>query len=471
MKVKSFLAVISLLLWAHIAAGQNTVTISKKGFIPADSLFKLVYVPIEVPPGIAELRVQEIYSDKGKNVLNLGVYGPEGHQMGNPAGFRGWSGGAKTEFFLSAQDASTGYVPGKIKPGTWHILIYPSTILPAGINWELAVSLVPGPDKEPFAVMPAPEVVNTTPGWYRGDLHMHTLHSDGKRTQQELVDEAVAKGLDFIISTEHNTNSANLSWGRYATHKLLIINGEEVTTTAFGHWNALGLNTNTLIEWRYSPQDKVVQKYLGQVHADSGLAIINHAFYNKEHTNSFGFAVGDFDGIEIWNGQWDALDELALKWWDELLRAGTYKLAVADSDTHTAAPSPNKLGIPQTVVKAVGLSRAGIMRGLREGRAYLIAEHTLNLALTAKSETATAGIGDKLAVASGKKIQVDFSLQNAPAAVVTLYGDKGVIVNQKASSATTTLRWSIKQGSTKYVRVEVRTPQGEMLALTNPIWL
>jgi hypothetical protein len=391
--------------------------------------------------------------------------------VGNAAGFRGWSGGAKTEFFLSAQDASTGYVPGKIKPGTWHILIYPSTILPEGISWELAVSLVPGPDKEPFTITPAPEVVNTTPGWYRGDLHMHTLHSDGKRTQQQLVDEAVAQGLDFIISTEHNTNSANLGWGKYVTPKLLIINGEEITTTAFGHWNALGLNTNTLIEWRYSPQDKVVRKYLAQVHADSGLAIINHAFYNKEHTNSFGFAVEDFDGIEVWNGQWDALDELALKWWDELLRAGTRKLAVADSDTHTAAPSPNKLGIPQTVVKATGLSRAGIMRGLKAGRAYLIAEHSVTLGFTAKAGAVMAEIGGKLPVGAGKKIQVDFLLQNAPAAVVTLYGDKGVIATEKASlTKAGELHWTIKAGSTRYVRVEVRTPQGEMIALTNPIW-
>ncbi|MEJ7660168.1 MAG: hypothetical protein WKG07_11375 [Hymenobacter sp.] len=58
-------------------------------------------------------------------------------------------------------------------------------------------------------------------------MHMHTLHSDGRRTPEELVDEAGAQGLDFLISTEHNTNSANLSWGRYARPNLLVINGRK----------------------------------------------------------------------------------------------------------------------------------------------------------------------------------------------------------------------------------------------------
>jgi hypothetical protein len=344
--------------------------------------------------------------------------------------------------------------------------------LPDGIDWELAVTLVPGPDHAPFQPRPAPAVVNTRPGWYRGDLHLHTLHSDGKRTQQELVDGAVAQGLDFIVSTEHNTNSANLNWGKHAPSNLLVINGEEITTTAFGHWNAIGLDANTLIDWRYAPQDKVIAKYVGQVHADGGLAIINHPFYPKAPVNTFGFAVENFDGIEVWNGDWDARDELGLKWWDALLRAGTPKLAVADSDTHTAAPSENKLGTPHTVVNASGLSRAGILQGLREGRAYLSAHHDLRLDFTATAGAATAGIGDKLPTAAGKNIRVAFSLQYPSPVAVTLHGDQGVLATvNSASTKTTAWHWATKAGATKYVWIEVRTPAGEMLALTNPIWL
>lgn len=471
-KTTILITLVSLLVSNTISYAQDSLKITLSGHIPADSIFKLVYVPFKVPAGITEIRVKEIYANPGKNVLNLGVYGPEGYQVDNTAGFRGWSGGAKTEFFLNAAEASTGYIPGKIKAGTWKILIYPSTIIPEGIDWQLEITLIPGVDKSPFKINPALEVVNNTPGWYRGDLHMHTYHSDGKRTQQELLDEAMNKGLGFIISTEHNTNSANLSWGQYKTNNLLVINGEEVTTTAFGHWNAIGLNTETLIDWRYAPGDNVISTYLKQVHADSGLAIINHPFYNKEHVNSFGFDVNLFDGIEVWNGKWDPLDELAVNWWDSLLRLGKAKIAIAASDSHTPVSPENALGTPQTVVKADGLSRPQVMTGLRAGKAYLALNKELTLTMAARSSSASANIGETLATTSGKKVQIGLAVKGiSEAVVITLVGDKGIIATEKVTGNKAKLSWQIKPGSTKYLRVEIRTPQGDMLALTNPIWL
>ncbi|OGX91539.1 hypothetical protein [Hymenobacter coccineus] len=141
--------------WAAAAAAQAPTEVVRRGHVPADSLFRLLYVPIEVPPGTAEIRVQEDYNHASGNVLNLGIYGPEGYRPGAAVGFRGWSGGAKTAFFLNAQAASTGYVPGPLRPGTWHVLLYPSTIAPAGIDWQLTATLVPGPAGPAFVPAPA----------------------------------------------------------------------------------------------------------------------------------------------------------------------------------------------------------------------------------------------------------------------------------------------------------------------------
>lgn len=105
------------------------------------------------------------------------------------------------------------------------MLLYASTIALAGIDWQLTVALVPGPTDP--ALLPATAVSNRL-GWYHSDVHMHALHSDGQRTPEELVDGTRAQELDFLISTKHNTNSANLNWGRYARPNLLVINGEEV---------------------------------------------------------------------------------------------------------------------------------------------------------------------------------------------------------------------------------------------------
>ncbi|WP_229970891.1 CehA/McbA family metallohydrolase [Pontibacter harenae] len=473
--MKFILVLTQLLLCSIVLHAQDSLRLNSSGFIPAEGLFKLVYVPFTVPEGVTEIQVKETYSDKGKNVLNLGIYGPEGYELGNTAGFRGWSGGAKTEFFINAVEASTGYVPGRIKAGTWNILIYPSTITAEGIDWQLDVTLIKGVEKESFKASPAPEVVNNKQGWYRGDLHMHTFHSDGKRTQQKLLQEAKANGLDFIVSTEHNTNSASLDWGQYKTDKLLVINGEEVTTTAFGHWNAIGLNPTTWIEWRYTLEDNVIATYLNQVKADGGLAIINHPFYNEERINNFGFDVDLFDGIEVWNGhaKWNQLDDMAVKWWDNLLRQGKKKIAIAASDSHTPGLSDNPVGSPQTVVQAQALSRKQIMAGLRAGKAYLAQGKDINLSLTAKLGPATAGIGDTLATTSPSgEVQVLFAVKGAPAnCVATLIGEEGVLATEKAKGGSLNASWRVATGSTKYIRVEVRNMQGDMVALTNPIWL
>ena len=43
--------------------------------------------------------------------------------------------------------------------------------------------------------------------WLAGDLHAHTVHSDGALTVPELAVLAVERGLDFLAITDHNTIS------------------------------------------------------------------------------------------------------------------------------------------------------------------------------------------------------------------------------------------------------------------------
>jgi hypothetical protein len=448
---------------------QQTKSIRMKGHIDSAGLFKLVYVPFNVPDEVTEIKVLEKYSNVGKNVLNLGIFGPQGYELGNAAGFRGWSGGAKTSFFINEAEASTGYIPGKIDKGTWNVLIYPSTIIKEGIDWTLEIELVFGQHQQPFKMAKANEQINNKAGWYKGDLHMHTLHSDGKRTQQELTDEAADKHLDYIISTEHNTNSANLRWGKHLKKGLLIVNGEEVTTTAYGHWNAIGLKTQSWIEWRYAPQDNVISKYIDQVHKDGGLCIINHPFYTKDLSNGFAFDSNLFDGIEIWNGNWDVLDALALKWWDSILKTGKRMLAIGASDTHKSSGSPNNLGAPRTVVYAQSLSQKGILSGLKSGKAYMTSLPDLKLILYAKYMGKVAEIGDELSITGNEQIAVTLTIPPLPNSVISVIGAQGLIKTAKATDAN--YQWMINTVDTSYIRLEIKTEEGELLVITNPIWI
>ena len=458
-----------LILCCLSALGQKADTIRKSGHIDSSQIFKLFYVPVNVPVGVTEIRVNEQYSSQGKNVLNMGIYAPGDYSTGKTANFRGWSGGAKNEFFINEADASTGYIPGKITPGVWHVLIYSSTIIKAGLDWELEISLLKTQPQKPFVVKPANEMINQIAGWYSGDLHMHTLHSDGKRTQQQLVDEAVSKKLDYIISTEHNTNSANLKWGYYAPKNLLVINGEEITTTSFGHWNALGLKTKTLIDWRYTPDNKIIQKYINMVHDDGGLCIINHPFYIKDLSNSFKFNPLLFDGIEIWNGNWDFMDAKALKWWQQLLTQGMHLLAIGASDTHKATGSENNLGTPSTIVYAEGLSKKGILNGLRNRTAYISSLGKIDLIFNAQTAIGKATIGQTLNIKPADEVSTTLIMKPIPNAIITLIGEQGTLFTVKADREQ--YHWNIPAASTKFIRIEVRDAKDQMLILTNPIWL
>ena len=65
------------------------------------------YLPVEVGPGTAGLRVQLEYEQSAGTVLDLGCLGP--------GGFRGWSGSARTSFAITGEAATPGYLPGEIE--------------------------------------------------------------------------------------------------------------------------------------------------------------------------------------------------------------------------------------------------------------------------------------------------------------------------------------------------------------------
>ena len=299
-----------------------------------------------------------------RNVLDLGIFGPAGHDLGNAAGFRGWSGGARDGFVIAGGHATPGYLAGPIEPGLWAVALGPVVLSPWGMAWQARITLERGhPDTEsaPAIAHPPPPVRRA--GWYRGDLHLHTVHSDGQRNPGELVAAAHVGGLDFIVSTDHNTNSANRVWPACRTGGLLVIPGEEVTTR-HGHWLAVGLPPHAWVDWRYAPRDGVFPRFAAEVREGGGLVVAAHpAAPVPGSLWEFGF--DHVDALEVWNGRWNLDDEVSLRIWQRLLCDGRRVVAVGGSDSH-AHQQP--VGSPQTVVHARELSTPAIVDGLRRGR-------------------------------------------------------------------------------------------------------
>jgi hypothetical protein len=462
---------------ATVAPGAIEVAFSGRfGF----GIYRWAYLPFDVPTGVQRIRVTTSHENfalagLARNVLDLGIFGPSGYDLGNAAGFRGWSGGARDGFVISRTHATPGYLAGPIEPGVWTVALGPVVLSPWGMAWQVRVTMERGEDEHPAtegdpAIASAPSSICGA-RWYRGDLHLHTVHSDGERHPSELAPAAQASGLDFIVSTDHNTNAANRAWQASHTGTLLVIPGEEVTTR-HGHWLAVGLSPRAWIDWRYGPGDGVFPRFAAEVRDGGGLVVAAHPSVPLPGSAwEFGFA--DVDALEVWNGRWNVDDELSLRIWQRLLRQGRRVVAVGGSDSHG---KHQPVGSPQTVVHAGELSTTAIVDGLRCGRSYIAQSRDVALELTARSAAVdVAGPGQALRVPPDTPVTVTAVISGAPDTTAALMTAAGCAARATVGrSGRARMQWELDAASARFARLEVREaqrrPLGAMVALTNPVW-
>lgn len=426
------------------------------------------YLPVEVPPGVREIAVRHHHDRPTPppglpgNACDIGIFAPDG--------FRGWSGGARTSFAISASDATPGYLAGPITPGTWQLVLGPYTVAPQGMRYRVEVTLTPGPAGPPSRPDPAPATAPARargPAEYRGDCHLHTVYSDGTRTQAELVADARAAGLDFIVSTEHNSPSGSLRWGAAATDDLLIINGLEVTTRT-GHWPALHLPPGHWIDWRYrSDQPERFAAGAAEVRRLGGLVTAAHPF-DECPGCAWQFGYDHVDLIEVWNGPWRPANEAALTCWDGLLREGRRIPAVGGSDAHRPE---QPVGLPQNVVFAADLRADALLAGLRAGRSWIAESAVVRLALTAGDGTRTVGLGECLRTGAGTPVTVRADVAGVPGTEVRLVSQLGLRHAERVpDSGSATVTCTVLPRYTDWIRAEVRRQNG-IVALSNPLYL
>jgi len=444
-----------------------------------------VYVPVEVPSGVSELKVSYTYDRPSVppgtpgNALDIGLFDERGTELGGK-GFRGWSGGARTEFFVRADDATPGYLPGPIRPGTWHIALGPYTVAPQGLSYELTVTLTHGePGETPEPVYPPTRAKGRGRAWYRGDCHLHTWYSDGRRTPAEVAALARAAGLDFINSSDHNTHSSHPHWASAAGDDLLIMLGEEVTTRN-GHVLALGTDPGTFVDWRYRARDHRFGRFAHRIREAGGLVVPAHP-----HATCVGcgwkFGFGEADAVEVWNGPWTPDDEVTLAEWDNQLvtsvREGRDWLpAMGNSDAHRA---PDTVGLPQTVVLADDLTREAIQEGIRAGRSYVAESRNVSLAFTASAGGRTAGPGERLEVDRETPVTVRLEAAGAPRCTIRFVTDQGVLFTSEPLpvAGSGVVEWRTTASYAAYVRAELRHETavgpvpGVMAGFTNPVFL
>src|SRR5215207_4924038 len=109
---------------------------------------RYVYVPFEVPRGAARVHVSYEYArEREANTLDLGVFDsrPDGPGPSVSArGFRGWSGGRRSEFSITRGEATPGYLAGELPAGRWRVVLGLYKVAPAGVDVKVRVTVETG---------------------------------------------------------------------------------------------------------------------------------------------------------------------------------------------------------------------------------------------------------------------------------------------------------------------------------------
>jgi hypothetical protein len=176
--------------------------------------------------------------------------------------------------------------------------------------------------------------VDVDAAWLKGNLHTHTLESDGDSTPAEVVRWYAEHGYDFLVITDHD-KVTRVEDGR----GLVLIPGEEVTDRLPKkplHVNAIG------IEQPIAPQKgttavEVLQRNIDAVRKAGGLALINHP--------NFGWAFGAEELLQLERANFLEIASghpfvnaegppSVESMWDAMLSAGKRIYGVAVDDVH-----------------------------------------------------------------------------------------------------------------------------------------
>ena len=346
------------------------------------------------PHGLFESR-QEV------NIIDLGLIAPDGSQAGA-------SGSDKLEITIDEVRATPGYQPQRLVPGVWQIIVGAYKVEAAGVKVSYEI-----------------HTVEKSLRLLKGDLHVHTLNSDGVHTVEELAWKAQRNGLDFLAITDHNTMSMRPALADVMRRILGITLIPGVEWTHFqGHANFLGVDQPYDLPFMANTLEEAHQRF-DSARQRGALITANHPF--QPHVE-FKFDLNSlpFDCLEVWNGPMRESNLKAVGLWQSWLAAGRMVPVCGGSDYHRDTPFIF-LGGPTTCVYAQSAGPSDILDAVKAGHAYLtFAPDGPSLEMTAGE----ALMGDTVPWDAVQELEFTLDGLKAGDVVRVVTGDKSELVLQ-----------------------------------------
>lgn len=235
--------------------------------------------------------------------------------------------------------------------------------------------------------------------WYKGNLHTHTLNSDGDSSPLEVATWYRENGYHFLVLSDHNylTEVADLNRVLGAREKFLLIPGEEISDSFDRkpiHVNATDLREELRPAGGRSLVE-TISRNVEAIKAKGALPAVNHPNFNWAMTSKDLLEVPGMTHFEIYNGHPDVHNhggggaESLEEMWDVLLTAGRRIYGFAVDDAHHFKRFGRNLANPGrgwVMVRAASLDTASIVKALREGNFYASTGVELNDIQVTESE-------------------------------------------------------------------------------------
>ncbi len=277
---------------------------------------------------------------KPSNTIDIGLADEKGN-------FLGWSGSAHKTIHVGQYDSSAGYLCQKINAGKWSIIIGAYHVTDEGVEVTYDIDFELAGEALLF-----------------GDLHVHSVASDGVFSAYELGRLAKEKELDFIGIANHNNFAENLALPHI--DGLTFVPAVEWTHYK-GHMNFFGVPAPFENSFIANTKEEM-QSIISHAKALGAIVSVNHPLcpicpYKWEDENAF-------DMIEIWNGPMRPSNVKALNLWTTLLKEGRQIPIVGGSDFHKPGQFA-RLGSPVTAVYSESRSADDILGAVKAGKCFV----------------------------------------------------------------------------------------------------
>jgi hypothetical protein len=275
------------------------------------------------------------------NIIDLGLIAPDGSQVGA-------SGSDKSSITISETWATPGYHPRPLVPGEWKIIVGAYKVAKAGVEVLYELTFTP----KRLRLL-------------KGDLHAHTIASDGVLQVDELALHAQRNGLDYLGYTDHN--QAISADALPHIPGITLIPGIEWTHYQ-GHANFLGVDKPYDEPFLANTFEEVRQRFV-TAHSRRALVVINHPC---DPVCPFLFEMDalPFDCLEVWNGPMRGSNLQAIGLWHGLLVSGKKIPICGGSDYHRDSLLLFPGG-PTTCVYAMSNGPSDILAAYKQGHAYI----------------------------------------------------------------------------------------------------